>query len=104
MQISPDPFRGALSQARALNCRSQSFLRFEFGDTLWTRKQVALKFGGACSVEFAVEITVEDGVRHFTAHVGPPDSLLRQPNGSAPAAAAAAREIELTLRCRSAST
>ena len=104
MQISPHLFRGALSQTRALNCRSQSLLRFEFGDALWTRKQMALKFGGACRVELAVEITVEDGLRHFTAHVGPPDSLLRPQAGSAPVAAAAAHEKELTLRCRSAST
>src|SRR5262249_26293408 len=101
LETAPDLFWSALPQSGMLNRGAQCFLRFEFGNALRAREQVLLKFSRASRVEFAVEIAVKNGVRHFTTHVGPPDSSWVRP-GSRNAATADGPGKEPTSRCQSA--
>src|SRR3977135_2618950 len=69
---------------------TQSFLGFQCRGALGTRNQVAFEISGARGVQFAVDITVEDGLSQFTGHGWPPGwephwpALTRVRDGVAP--------------------
>ncbi len=58
-------------ELRALQRRVKRFLFFESGDTVVALLEMALEFSGAQSVQFVVEIGVNDGASLFTSHEQP---------------------------------
>src|SRR6266849_3849176 len=62
----------ALVQAGALERGAQIFVHLESSDAVGAGNQVALEIGGARSVQFAIEITVENGLGELTSHGRPP--------------------------------
>src|SRR5229473_7117918 len=72
LQLLAQRERSALVQAGALDRRAQIFVRLESGDAVGAGNQVTLEIGGACGVQFAIQIAVEDGLSELTAHGGPP--------------------------------
>src|SRR6266446_9270139 len=62
----------ALVQASALERGPQIFVGLQRGDTVGAGNQVALEIGGARGVQFAVEITMENGLGELTIHGRPP--------------------------------
>src|SRR5712692_8105317 len=77
LQLLAQRERSALVQAGALDRRAQIFVRLESGDAVDAGNQVTLEIGGACGVQFAIQIAVEDGFNELTAHGGPPAFFAR---------------------------
>src|SRR6266436_6713924 len=70
--------RRALVQAGALEGRAQIFVGLESGDAIGAGNQVALEIGGACGIELAIQITVEDALGKLTTHGQPPACAARR--------------------------
>jgi hypothetical protein len=78
LQLLAQRERRTLVQAGAPERRAQTFVGLESSDTSGAGNQVTLEIGGARGIEFAVEITVEDGLGEFTTHGRPPVCAARR--------------------------